>query len=885
MRWLKSVSHRLHSLFHKDAVERETDQELRFHLEREIAERVSNGMSPEEARRAALLEFGGVEQFKEECREARGVNRVETLLADLRYGFRTLRKSPGFTVVSVLTLALGIGANTAVFSMVNALLLHPYNFRNLDALVRVWEDRGIDEGYDARYIAPADAEDLRANNQVFENMTTYGMQSFNMGANSDLQPVLGCRVSANFFDVLGISPATGRLFTAAEEEPGLDQVAIVSHGLWQRRFGSDQQLLGKTLLLNGRTYTIVGMMPKDFDYPVPVELWVPLALTPAERNDRARLSLSALARLKPGIGVAQARAAMVGFSNRLQQDNPKTNSGRITSLLQLRKELYMFSLPLFLLLQIAAGFVLLLACANLANLVFARMIGRQREIAVRAALGAGRARLGQLFLSETVLFSFVAGVVAIAASFGSVRGLRTSIPVGWTKWVPGWDGIQVDGNVLAFSIVIALGVGIFLGLATILHTSSVEPNKTLKETGPGTVTPAKQRVRSALVVAQVMLALVLLVCAGLTIQGFVGLANVYQGFEPASVLRIEISLPEKSYADEVKIRTFYQQLLRGTASVPGVKHASLVTNPPASNVDNETAFFTIEGQAALKTGEMPSADLQIASADFFDTLKIPSISGRIFSDADNTGTARVAVISRGMASRFWPQGDALGHRIKLGPQDSTEAWLTIVGIVGDVRQNWWNPLTRPAIYKPFVQSPQRSMTLLLRTSSNPASQVSAVHEVVRQMDPGIALRGVNTLEEEVADSIAIVRIMGILMGVFGLVALALSSIGVYGVLSESVAQRTHEIGIRLALGANPRDLMKLILGQALKLTGIGLAIALPVSLVMSRAMASLIFGIVSVDFTILCGFAALLVVVALGAGYLPARRAMRVDPMVSLRYE
>jgi putative ABC transport system permease protein len=885
MRRLQSIFHRLRNLFHKDAVERETDQELCFHLERQIAEHAAVGMSPEEARRAALLEFGGVEQFKEECREARGVNRIESLLADLRYGFRTLRKSPGFAVVSVLTLALGIGANAAIFSMVNALLLHPYSFRNLDSLVRVWEDRGIDEGYDARYIAPADVEDLRSSNGVFEGLTTYNYQSFGLGMEGGVQPILGCRVSANFFDVFAVSPAAGRLFVAAEEQPGADQVVILSYGSWQRRFGGDPRVLGKTISLNGRVYTLVGIMPKDFDYPVPVELWVPLALTPGEKADRTQLSLNALARLKPGITVSQAGAALAGFSHRLEREYPRTNAGRATTLLQLRKELYVFTLPLFLLLQAAAGFVLLLACANLANLVFARMIGRQREIALRAALGAGRGRLGQLFISETLLYSFAAGVAAIVASFASVRALRNSIPAGWTKWVPGWDGIRVDGNVLAFTILVALGVGFLLGLATVLHTSRVEPNKTLKETGTGTVTRAKRRVRNALVVAQVMFALILLVCAGLTIQGFGRLASVYQGFEPASVLRVEISLPKNSYSDKVKINNFYQQLLRGTASLSGVQHASLITNPPASNIDSETTFFTMEGPAALKASEVPSADLQIASPDFFDTLKISSIVGRVFSDRDGSDSARVAVISRGMANRFWPKGGAPGHRIKLGPQDSTEPWLTIVGVVGDVRQNWWNPSTRPVIYKPFAQVPQRSMTLLLRTSSNPTSYISAVRDVVRKIDPGIALRGINTLEEEVADSIAIVRIMGILMGIFGVVALALSSLGVYGVLSESVAQRTHEIGIRLALGAKPRDLLKLILGQALKLTAIGLVIAVPCAVAISRAMASLIFGVVSVDFAMLGGFTALLFLVALGAGYLPARRAIGVDPMVSLRYE
>jgi len=885
MKLVASLRSLAFAFLHRSRMEGEMDEELRAHIANRADDLERSGLPRAEAERRARIEFGGQERYKEECREERGGVWLESLWTDVRFGVRMLGKSRGFSAIAVLTLALGIGANVAIFSMVNALLLHPYHFRDLDALVRVWEDRGIDEGYDARYVVPADATELSTHNEVLENLTTYEMRSFSFGAGSEIQPVLGCRVTANFFDVLSVSPAAGRLFSPEEELPGSDQVAIVSDGFWKRRFAGDPRLLGGKISLNGRLYSIVGIMPKDFDYPVPVELWVPLALTPEEKADRTRLSLQILGRLRDGVTLDQTRAALAGFSRRLAQDYPKTNTGRTMKALQLRKELYVFTLPLFLLLQAAAGFVLLLACANLANLVFARMIGRQREIALRTALGAGRGRLGQLFLSETLLYSIAAGLVAITASFVSVRALRASIPAGWTKWVPGWDGIRVDGNVLAVTILVALGTGLALGVATVLHASHVEVNNTLKETGAGSVTPAKRRVRSALVVAQVMFAFVLLVCAGLTIQGFVRLARVYKGFEPASVLRVEISLPEKSYPETVRITNFYEQLLRGAASLPGVQHASLITNPPASNVDSETTFFNIEGQPPLRAGEAPSADLQIATPDFFATLKISLVSGRLFSEADNASAAPVVVINRGMAQRFWPGADPVGHRIKLGTADSAEPWVTIAGVAGDVRQNWWNPVTRPVIYKPFAQSVQRSMTLLLRTATNPSTYVSGIREVTGRIDPGIALRGVATLEEEVTDSIAIIRIMGLLMGIFGLVALMLSSVGVYGVLSESVAQRTREIGIRLALGAETGALMKLILGHALKLTAIGLAIALPVSLAISRAMTSLIFGIVSMDVTILAGFTTLLFLVALGAGYLPARRALRVDPMVALRYE
>ena len=810
---------------------------------------------------------------------------MDFLRQDLRFAIRSLRRNPGFTVIAVLTLVLGMGANTAIFSMVNALLLHPYSFPNLDRLARVWENRGIDQSIDARFIAPADLADLRAGSSSLESVTQYRCRNFNLSANDGVQPVNGCGVASNFFDVVGIQPAQGRAFTESEDVPGADTGVIISDGFWKQYLGGSSSALGSAVRLDGRPYTVIGVMPAGFSYPVPNQLWVPLALTPARASDRAQLSLESLARLKPGASESQARTELLGISQRLAQRFPGTNSGRSAELLLLRKELYSFTLPLFVLLQAAAIFVLLLACANLANLLFARMIGRQKELAVRAALGADRARLARLFICETSLLSIVAGAAAITISFWSVTLLRTSISKGWTMWIPGWDGIALDRTVLAFTITLAAIVGIAFGFAASLHAGRGDVNFALKEAGRGSLSRGKSRLRSALVVSQVTLALVLLVCAGLVTQGFLGLTSAYHGFQARNVLKLEIRLAEKDYADDSRTRNFYEQFLRESRALPGVADVSLVTNPPASNVDNSSTFFTIEGRPVLKTNETPSADLVTSSPDYFHTLRIPLISGRVYSDADNANAARVAVISRSMANRYWPANDAPGHRIKLGEANSTAQWATITGVVEDVRQNWWNPVARPAIYVPFDQSPRRGMTVLLRATANPESYANLLRGVVARIDSGVALNGVNTLEAEIADSIAIIKVMGVMMAIFGAVALVLSSVGVFGVLSETVAQRTREIGIRVALGANARDVLRLVLTHALKLSGIGLAIGLPLAYVVSRLLANQLYGVISVSGIILAAFTLLLAGVSLAAAYVPARRAMRVDPLIALRYE
>jgi putative ABC transport system permease protein len=876
---------RLRALFRRDAAENHLDEELRFHFDREFDKLLNSGYSREEAFHRARLAFGGVEQIKEDCRDARGVRLVDNLRQDFCFGLRQLRKSPGFAIVAILTLALGIGANTAIFSMVNALLLHPYDFRDLDQLVRVWEYRGVDAGIDERVLAPADAAQFADTSQVFSAFSTYRCRDFNLTTNDAAQPARGCSVSAKFFDVLGVHPMFGRSFSPEDDQPGAGPVVILSHGFWQGRLGSAPSVLGSAIQINGRSYTVIGVMPPHFDYPVPMEFWMPLALTPEERADRSDLSLEALARLRPGVPVSQAQATLEGLARRLEQEYPVTNANRAVSVLQLRRELYSFTLPLFLLLQAAALLVLLLAVANLVNVYFARMVSRQKELAMRLALGAARGRLAQLLICESLLLSVIAALVAVAASFWSVRALRSSISPDWTMWVPGWDAIRVDTKVLAFTVLIAVVAGITFGLCSVYHAGKMQLNQTLKEGGPGNMSRATSRVRSALVVAQVMFALTLLVSAGLMIQGFTRLADIYKGFEPSGVLRAEIALPEKKYPSDSQVVNFQQELLREVAELPGVIAGAMNSNSPASNVDNASTLFTIEGSAGQKASETPSADVEITSPNYFQVLHIALLSGRAFTDGDAASAPGVAVISESMAKRYWPEGAALGRRFKLGAPDSDKPWLTVIGIVRDVRQNWWNPPARPVIYQSILQSPERGMNVLLRANSNPQNYAAPLREIVRRLDPEVAVNELTTLEREVADSIAIVRIMGMLMGIFGAVALALSAIGVYGVLAESVAQRRREFGIRLALGARPADILRQVVWHSLKLTSIGLAIALPLSLLISRAVSHYVFGLVTMSLAVPLLFAGILMAVAVIAAYLPASRAMHVDPIVTLRHE
>lgn len=811
---------------------------------------------------------------------------MTNFLQDFRYGLRSLAKKPGFAVTAVLTLALGIGANVAVFSIVNALILRPYTFPELDRLV-VLRAAGPKVLSELR-IAPADFIDLQRDSSIFRGVAAFRQVDVNLTGSSDSEAATATAVSQNFFDLLGVQPSLGRQFAAEETQAGRDAVVILNFGFWQRRFSGDRNTVGRSMELDGRKMTIVGIMPRDFRYPVGTDMWVPLVLTPqmmAERDAQAGQgqAFQVLARLRPDVSLSRAQSEVQAFAVRLQRQFPDTHTDRNLSLLLLRKEQFEYSAPLFLTLQVAALFVLLLAMANLFNLLLARLIDRQKDVAVRTAVGASQLRLLQLFMGETLSLALLGGGIALMGSYVAVNFIRDSMPQDYTKWVVGWDSMHLDQRVIGFAVILTVIVGLLFALGASWRSGASDLNRVLKE-GARAGGQRRGRLRKTLVTAQIAFAAVLLAGAALMVQGFFRLAHIYKTFDPGNVLTMEITLPDQRYDDDAKVRSFQQQLLERVAALPGVQSAGTITNPPASNVDSVRSLFAIEGQTILRESEAPSADLQSVSPDFFRALRIPVLRGRDVTDHDGFGAPLVAVISRTMAARFWPGVSPIGVRIKIGAPGSQENWTTIVGVVEDVKQNWWDNVPRPVIYRPFAQVPKRWINFAIRTSFDPSNAAAAVRDVGRALDPSVSF-SLSTMDSDVSQSLAPIRILGILMAVFGVVSIALSALGIYGLLAHSVAQRTHEFGIRMALGAQRRDVLRLVLRQSWKLCAVGLLIGLPSAYLIVRLIESMLYGVIAFDVIVFVALALMLTGVALLAGYLPAKRATKVDPMLALRYE
>jgi putative ABC transport system permease protein len=808
------------------------------------------------------------------------------LWQDLRYGARMLVKNLGFTLVAVITLALGIGANTGVFSLVNALLLRPFDFHDLDRLVVV---SGTMPQQDNRFyaMAPADFADLRRQQTVFADLAAYRQSSSSLTGAGEPERVQNYAVTASLFRMLGGEAALGRTFLPEEEQAGRGQVIVLGYDLWQRRFGADPKIIGTTVALDGQAHTVVGVMPERFDFPKPVELWTPLALDDQAWNGRADRSLTVVARLKAGIELEQARAEVETLATRLAGQYPQTNAGRSATVRLLRRSVSSeYNDTVLSLLMAAVGFVLLIACVNIANMQLARGAGRARELAVRAALGAGRWVLARQLLTESLLLGLLGGTCGLLVSFWFMDFIRGSIPLDLVRFIDGWENFRLNERVLLFTLLISLLSSLVSGLAPALQASKPNLNETLKEGGRSAGANAgRQRLRQALIVAEVALALVLLVGAGLIIKGFARLTvKQHQGFDPHRVLTLRTTLPRSRYAEGRQRATFYRRAEERLAALPGVESVSTASFLPGDDNWNETEFH-IEGRPAPPPGQAQIITYQKVGADYFHTVRIPILKGRAFSASDAADAPRVAVISKATARRYFPDEDPLGRRIKAGAAESAAPSYTVVGVAGDISRFMLDRETQPMLYVPNQQAPERGAYFVVRTAGEPLSFVPAVRAQIAALDDKLPLYEIKSHEQVIADDMAGMRLVTALMAMFGALALLLAAVGVYGVMAYAVAQRTHEIGIRMVLGAQTGDVLRLVIGQGAKLALIGVVIGLSGAFAMTRLMTSLLFSVSATDPVTFIIVVALLTVVALLACLIPARRATKVDPMVALRFE
>jgi putative ABC transport system permease protein len=813
---------------------------------------------------------------------------MDQLLKDLSYGARSLLKRPGFTVVVVLTLAVGIGANTAVFSVVNAILLRQLPFRNPEQLVTLWE-RNPARGYEQNSPAAGNYVDWRDQNRVFVGMAAYTPREFNVSLGDQAERYAGAAVSASLFEVLGVSALKGRVFTTGDETPGNNQVVLISYNFWQKRLPGVLDPAGKTITLDGKTYTIAGVMPEGFRFPggtgtvlriftpAAAELWIPLTLDDKELQQRSSHYLNVIARLKPGATVAQATSEMDGIQQRIEQLYPTFYVGSNVNVVPLNEQVVGTVRRPVLILWGAVGFVLIIACANVANLMLVRSTSRRREIAVRTALGATQSHIIRQLLTESLLLSLAGGTAGILLAIWFVRAFATIVP----PTFPRQEEIAVNNAVLIFTLLTSVFTGLMFGLAPALQSVKVDLTKALKAGGRSVAEGSRTyRFRNLLVTAQLSLTLMLLIGAALMIQSFVRLGSVRPGFNTDRILTMEVSLPISNYP-QPRRPALFQQLIERTKALPGVESVAAAKHLPLSG-DNMNFAFDVE-KRPFPEGKSPGADCRIVTNDYFNTLGIPVIKGRSFNEGDVIQAPHVLLINEAMARTFFPNEDPLGQRLVLGINGYTGQ---IVGIVGDVKHVALDAKTNHEVYIPYAQAPYTiDMTLIAKTRNDPFQIVGAVRNEIKVLDPQVAVGKVRTMDAITKESIADARFRTLLLTMFGLVALVLAAVGIYGVISYTVSQRTHEIGVRMALGAQVGHVRNLVMKSGLRLAVAGTAIGLAGAFAVTRLMSSLLFGLEPTDTRTFISVPIVLVFVALMACYIPARRAMKVDPLVALRYE
>jgi putative ABC transport system permease protein len=859
------------------------DQDIRDHIARETQDDIDRGMSPEEARYAAVRKFGNVTRVKEDTREVWNPVWIEQLVEDVRFGLRMLRKSPGFTVVAALTLALGIGANTYIFSMVDALLFRPMELSHPDRIVALWE-RLPAINYERNELSPANFLDWKAQNHVFDHMAAQSWWDANLGGVDHPEHLHGFLVTPDYFAALGAQPMLGRAFLEEEGTPGKDLVAMLSYGLWRDHFAGDPSIVGKPVLLNGMKYTVVGVMGPSFNYPSGAQLWAALAFPPPLAANRASHYLHGVAHLETGVSREQARAEMSAIAARLVQQYPQTNTGRDANVMPLMEsEVGEARAPMLVLLA-TVGLVLLIACANISNLLLARASSRQRETAVRAALGATRPRLIRQWLVESMLLGLLGGGLGILFAYVCLEVHAIRIPPDFARIIPGWDKIAINAPVLLFTSAVSLGTGLLFGFLPALAASRLNVNDTLKEGAPSAgVGRRRGLLRNALIVSEVALSLALLATAGLMMKSFVRLERVSPGFNPDRMLTMFVALPDAKYASDPQISSFYEQLIERVQNLPGVQSAAAANIIPLDKM-NTTSSIRIEGRPEPKPGEEPDANFRTVSNSYFRTMQIPIVRGREFTSQDSEKVQQVVAVNEAFAARFWPGEDPIGKRMRFSGPLQEHPWRTLVAVVGNVK-NQLDVAAPPEMYFPLRQQTQNTMALVVRTSADPRSLEESVRAQVAALDRDQPVFDIRTMDDLRSLSVIPQRIGGTLMAAFAGFALVLAAIGLFGVIAYAVSERTREIGIRMALGAKPREVFRLVVGQGMTLALIGLLVGLPLALGMGRAVAGLLYGVAPNDFRTFVSVALLLALVAFVACYIPARRAMRVDPIIALRYE
>ena len=870
------------NLLHRGRVERDLAEELEAYLEMLAEAKVAEGLTREEARRAALVEVGGVDQVKERVREIRVGHLLGTVWQDLRYGVRTLVKSPAFTIVAVLSLALGIGANTAIFSVVNSILLRPLPYPESERIVAVWHTPPQESfpGMTRFSVSPGNYLDWKEQSRSFEQMAIYQYAGLSMSAGSDPVPVTGAAVSSDFFSVLRAGVERGRAFLPEEEQLGRDGSVILGHGLWQRAFGGDPNLVGRTVNLNSRSFTVVGVMPAGFEFPAEAELWVPLAWDAEERETRAIHDYLVVARLKRDASLEQAQAELSTISTRLEQQYPEANKGWGAVIIPLQEDLVGDVRPALLVLFGAVGFVLLIACANVANLMLARGANRRKEFALRVALGATRGRIVRQLLCESLLLAVAGGLLGLLFA-----GWGGQLLVGLSAGsLPDSAAVGVDAWALGFTLLVSLAAGGLAGVAPALQFSKGELAETLKQgtgrTGGGSV---RQSTRKALVVCEVALSLILLVGAGLMIRSFWKLQNVDPGFEVGNALALSVGLSPDRYAEPQLQLSFHDRVLEQLRALPGVVSAGSTTTLPLTGGGSKQPF-TIEGRPAPPVSEQPLAQTRYVSPDYFRAIGIPLKQGRVFEERDREGSPQVVIISEAMARRFWPGQNPVGQRMTASFHEK-QGLREVVGVVGDMKSNGLDDEAAATMYLPFRQAPRPWITFVVRTAADPQGLVQPASKAVYGVDSEQALRSVRTMEQVLTESLSGRRFNMTLLMTFAGVALVLAAVGVYGVMNYSVMLRRRELGIRIALGARALDVLRLVLGQGLVLTLIGVGVGMAGAYALTRLMASLLYGVTATDFMTFGSVSGLIVLVGLLASFLPARRATKVDPMIALRSE